>query len=151
MELDKLSIQNHSTIIDGLKQMDKVKRKLLMLFNDDKFINLLTIGDLQRALISGKDVQEKLEHISIGTKMVCSAADSTEYIKRKLKQIRAEYMPLLNDNGDVIDIVFWDDVFKEDIQQSIRLREYPVVLMAGGRGTRLKPITNVIPLAQALI
>ncbi len=60
-------------------------------------------------------------------------------------RIRAEFMPVLNDKGELVDVVFWEDLLdNKPIEEKSKIN-LPVVIMAGGKGTRLKPITNVIP------
>jgi NDP-sugar pyrophosphorylase family protein len=54
-------------------------------------------------------------------------------------------MPVLDDTATLLDVVFWEDVFKEKQVIGQKNLELPVVIMAGGKGTRLKPITNIIP------
>ena len=54
-------------------------------------------------------------------------------------------MPVLNADGEIVDVLFWHDVFTEKVEENRPKINLPVVIMAGGKGTRLKPITNVIP------
>ena len=54
-------------------------------------------------------------------------------------------MPILNENGDIVDVLFWTDVFLNTKHPPRELIDLPVVIMAGGKGTRMRPLTNVIP------
>ena len=140
-------IQTTATIIEALHQMDKVKLKMLLTFRDDKFVSILTIGDVQRAIIANPDVNVKVEHIlNPNTKTYCYVSQSLEEIKKMMLRIRCQLMPVLDDNGNLIRVYEWNELF--DIEHDANNREkieLPVVIMAGGKGTRLKPITNVIP------
>lgn len=54
-------------------------------------------------------------------------------------------MPVVNTRNEIVDIIFWEDLLdtaKLPPSEKIKL---PVVIMAGGQGSRLKPITNVLP------
>ncbi len=59
--------------------------------------------------------------------------------------MRAEVMPILDNDGELIDVWFWNDLFRVSEPEQRPKIDLPVVIMAGGKGTRLKPITNVIP------
>ena len=54
-------------------------------------------------------------------------------------------MPVLNSSGEIVDVLFWHDIFDIPVVDTRAKIDLPVVIMAGGKGTRLKPITNVIP------
>ena len=71
--------------------------------------------------------------------------ESEAVIREKMKAIRAEVMPILDEKGEILDIWFWDELFNEQEPDNRSKIDLPVVIMAGGRGTRLRPITNVIP------
>ena len=51
-KIKKISIDSTVNILFALKQMDKTRRRLLLVFNESKFIGLLSIGDIQRAIIA---------------------------------------------------------------------------------------------------
>ena len=143
--INHLIIQDNASLVEALKQMDKASCKLLMIYNGEQFVNLLTIGDIQRALISGKELSSLIDQIDIGEKLLATIHDDRDQVIRSLIAIRAEFMPILDDEAKVVDIVFWNDVSEESLRQSEALLNTPIVLMAGGLGTRLKPITNIIP------
>jgi ADP-glucose pyrophosphorylase len=71
--------------------------------------------------------------------------NSFNEIKALMLKWRAECMPVVDDKKKLVDIYFWEDVFGEKEHRIQSKLNIPVVIMAGGKGTRLKPLTNVIP------
>ena len=142
---DQLIIQENASLVEALQKMDAAACKLLMIYEEDTFINLLTIGDIQRAIISGKDLSISINQIDIGEKLIATTQDDRSEVIRTLLAIRAEFMPIMNQEGEIVDLIFWKDVTEESLRQSEELKDLSVVIMAGGLGTRLKPITNIIP------
>ena len=144
-KIKNLIIQSDTTILDAMKCMDKTKKKLLFVFEGEKFISILTIGDIQRAIIAGKTLNETVLNIPSGNKVYATPEESIESIRQKMAKLRTDYMPVINYQGVLVDVILWKDIVqseKEPVREQIDL---PVVIMAGGLGTRLRPITNVIP------
>ena len=133
------------TIIFALKQMDGHRTKLVFVFDGDKFESILTIGDIQRAIIRQANLSDPVSTILDRDKIYASSNDSLEFIKDVMFKELIDCMPVLNDAGEIVDVLFWHDVFTEAVADNRPKIKLPVVIMAGGKGTRLKPITNVIP------
>lgn len=133
------------TLIAALKKMDEVKTKRLFVYNGDKFDCILTMGDIQRAIIKNVELSHPISTILDRGKIYGKKGESFEKIKEVMFRENIDCMPILDDDGDIIDILFWTDVFQKEAIDIRKKIDLPVVIMAGGKGTRLKPITNVIP------
>lgn len=125
--------------------MDTQKVKTLFVFTEDHFEGIITLGDIQRAIINNIALKEPVSLVLDKNKVYGYQHESEECIKEKMRKMRAEVMPILNDNGELVDVWFWGDLFMKAEQEERPKIDLPVVIMAGGKGTRLKPITNVIP------
>lgn len=139
------SIQCTVTILQSLKKMDEVKVKMLFVFNNSQFLSILTIGDLQRAIIKGIDMNAVVTTILSTKKKFVTPSETIESVREKMLGLRSECMPVVDKDGNLVDVYFWNDIFKHSEADHRNKIDLPVVIMAGGKGTRLKPITNVIP------
>jgi len=146
-KIRELLISSQKTISDALKQMDQIKRKLLIVIENDKFKGLLSIGDIQRAIIKGIDLSESISSIMRSIISIARENDSIEEIKQQMLESMTEYMPIISDNNEIIRVLFWDDLFDGGHKIEKRKINLPVLLMAGGIGSRLRPLTNVFPKA----
>ena len=134
-----------ASLLDAMKTMDAQKVKTLFVFDDEHFEGLLTLGDIQRAIIKNIALTEPVSRILNKKKIYGYVAEGEDAIKEKIRRMRAEVMPILDEKGELVDVWFWCDLFmKTELVQREQI-QLPVVIMAGGKGTRLKPITNVIP------
>ena len=143
--IENLKIESDKSLTDALKQMDVVGKKLLMVFSRGQFIGLLSIGDLQRAIINNIDLITHVGEILREDIVVADEGERIESTKSKMLQIRAEFMPVVNDRREIVKVIFWEDLFGSPILPPKKQFHVPVVIMAGGLGSRLKPLTNVIP------
>ena len=133
------------TILQSLKKMDEVKVKMLFVFKGEQFLSILTIGDIQRAIIKGVNLNDLVTSILQINKKFVSPSESHEQVRQKMLSLRAECMPVVDANGNLVDVYLWNEMFKHSETEHREKINLPVVIMAGGKGTRLKPITNVIP------
>lgn len=145
--IKKRIVSAEETIIQTMKLMDEEYVKLLLVFEGDTFMGIITNGDLQRSIISNIPFDTPIRKIlKRDGKLFAYEGDDRTKIKEWMLSNRAELMPVINQKGDLVDVIFWEDILpdmpKSDNRPQINL---PVIIMAGGKGTRLKPITNVIP------
>jgi len=143
----KLAIANRvvssiTKIIDALKQMDEFDIKLLVVFSGEQFEGLLSLGDIQRAILDNVSLDLPVSNIMRTDCKVASREFSEQAIKELMLKERIECMPIV-DNGEIVDIYLWDDLFTN--VEKCKTLNVPVVIMAGGKGNRLKPLTNIIP------
>ncbi len=148
--MEQIIIESDATLLSGIKKMDEIKRKMLIVYHNNVFFSLLTIGDIQRAILKNVDITTATIYDEIKSKHIdiCSVGDAEEVIRQKMLSLRCEFMPILNINNELERVVFWEDYFDSeqiDSKTFSSLAEIPVVIMAGGKGQRLQPITNILP------
>ena len=144
--IEKIKIAAIESIIQALRKMDEVGHKMLLVFAQERFFSILTIGDIQRAIIRGVDLSSPVVSIlEVENKKYVSPLDDKEEVKQQMLAIRAEFMPVVDGHGDLVGLYQWSDFFGDQVADNRERIHLPVVIMAGGKGTRLKPLTNVIP------
>jgi dTDP-glucose pyrophosphorylase len=128
-----------------MKKMDEEKVKTLFVFDGDKFEGLLTIGDIQRAIIKGYTLAQPINLVLDKNKIYALDTEDKDVVTEKMRTLRAEVMPIIDVKGNLKDVWFWADLFSKPEVHYRDSIDLPVVIMAGGKGTRLQPLTHVIP------
>jgi dTDP-glucose pyrophosphorylase/CBS domain-containing protein len=139
-----ISILLNTSIQSALKKMDDTYARLLIVMKENIFFRLLSICDIQRAIINNHALDEPISNILRSKVNVASPQDDMAKIKAQMLQKRTEFMPIVDSENNLVDVIFWKDIFKEKerIEEKINL---PVIIMAGGKGTRMRPLTHIIP------
>ncbi|MFA6196768.1 MAG: nucleotidyltransferase family protein [Sulfurimonas sp.] len=138
--IDNILLKPTSTIKEALKVIEGGSKKIaLVVDNDKKLLGTLTDGDIRRALLNNLSLNDFVESIIFKTPVTCKENYNREEIlelslKNKLYQI-----PILDESGKLIDIIEVNELLKPKSKQN------RVVLMAGGFGTRLRPLTEHTP------
>jgi len=144
-KIESRSIISSESLLKALRQMDAQKVKMLFVFEDDSFVSILTIGDIQRAIVKNISLDTPIAQVVDRNKKFAHSGEPMDVIREKMLRLRAECMPILDEQGELADVIFWKDLFEKEETDLRPKIDLPVVVMAGGKGTRLKPITNVIP------
>lgn len=145
-ELKKFMGKVSMSIVDAMKLMDDNGAGILfMVDNSDGLIGSLTDGDIRRWLINTGELDarsENLIHMNPRFLRYSDSADPVEY----MIQNRIKALPILDCNDRIIDIVFnsYGTTDGKKIKKNA-LRNIPIVIMAGGKGTRLYPYTKILP------
>jgi len=146
-EIKKLSVETDQSILDAIKKMDELKKKLLLVTRDSPFPSLLRLGDIQTAILRAVALESPIADILRENIRVAHINDAFDEIKARMLRFRMEMLPALDDEGRLQKLYTWNEIFGETYRRYQGDLNAPVVVMAGGKGTRLKPITNIIPKA----
>lgn len=145
MKYSNRIISPTATLLEALKQMDKIDRKLLIVLKEEIFIGLLSAGDIQRAIIKNQPLDTLVKLVLRGDIRIAKPEDPVEKVKEMMKTFRMELCPVVNELGNIEKIYLWEDLFMKTELQEVGQFNLPVVIMAGGYGTRLRPLTHVLP------
>lgn len=145
--LSRYVVSETVSISKAYKKMLRNKRGIILVCdNNSKIIGLVSDGDFKRAFWSNIDQQNPIS--SIGKKKNFFFINS----KKKLKRINSlpanvNHVPVIK-NRELVDIIFDINEIKKI---KTKISSFSVVILAGGYGKRLKPITNSIPKALVRI
>ena len=135
-------IEKDITIREAIKVLDETARKIIFVLENDILIGTVTDGDVRRWILRSGDLNHTVNNIMNSNPITLNIRESHLARKvMKLKQIEA--VPIVNDSNNVIDIIFWNDE-KLSLKENKKIST-PVVIMAGGKGTRLYPYTKILP------
>ncbi len=139
-------IKHNESLLHALKKMDELDKKLLIVFDEKGgFQGLLSIGDIQRAIINNRSVDTEVKEVLRKNIRVAKPEDSFEEIKEMMLEFRMELNPVVDAQNKIIDVYFWEDIYGDELIKPREKFNLPVVVMAGGFGTRLRPLTHVLP------
>lgn len=145
-KIKKRSIRPNDSLLHALKQMDGLGVKSLLVTDDRAaFAGILSIGDIQRAIIRNESLQSHVDGILRPNPRVAAEDTPLEQIKEVMLKYRMEFMPVLDKSRNIVEVNFWEDLVVDKAKGPAKQFALPVVIMAGGLGTRLQPFTNVLP------
>ncbi|MGE5355206.1 MAG: nucleotidyltransferase family protein [Deltaproteobacteria bacterium] len=145
IKIKERTINKNDSILKALKKMDDIDKKMLLVFDGDTYMNIVSIGDIQRAILKKFPLETKVNDVLRQNTIYASSEDHFSSIRNKMHNYRIECMPVIDTNGNLADVIFWEDLFPTTTLNSKRHFDLPVVIMAGGKGSRLQPLTNVLP------
>jgi dTDP-glucose pyrophosphorylase len=149
--LNSLFISPQSTVKDAIQRLNETGRKILFITDGQgRLLGTLSDGDIRRGIIAGFVLTASVDTVMRKNfiSLLAETSDLSEAARRLMQQHMIEQVPVLNDRGVVIDVKLWIDYLGEDKPKTapnVKPRANPVVIMAGGKGTRLDPFTKILP------
>ncbi|MDO8982380.1 nucleotidyltransferase family protein [Cypionkella sp.] len=138
--LAALSVGTAASIHEAMAAIDRGARQIALVTDaDDRLVGTVTDGDIRRALLRGVALDApvtEVMHIEFAAARVDSGPSAARQmmLARKLHQL-----PIIDAEGRLVDLLHVDDL------TGLTRRETRVILMAGGLGTRLRPLTETVP------
>lgn len=143
----KFLISPGCSIKTAMKQLDLSHGKILFLIDErNKLIGSLSDGDIRRWILSGGDLESKVENACHLHPFSVTKGYDTELVKKEILDKKFSAVPILDFDGSILDILFWDEILEDSKwTPEIKVLDCDVLIMAGGQGSRLEPFTKILP------
>ena len=132
------TINKKASCLDALKKLDleKSNQTLFVLDDDERLIGTVTDGDIRRGLIKGLSIDNQIIQFSYPRFSFINSKINVAEIRR-LKKEGIKVLPKLNTSGQI------EKVY--DLAHMLSILPVHAIIMAGGRGERLRPLTDNTP------
>ena len=128
------------SLLDALAAIDKNSlQTAIVVDNDDRLLGVVTDGDIRRSLLRGTPLNSVISSVMNTNPKITNEGELRNVLLRRMKQYGIHFLPKINGDNRVKDIVFFSDITMRDIKKN------KVIIMAGGRGTRLGALTQNCP------
>tara|TARA_A200000159_G_scaffold109771_2_gene102743 strand:+ start:140078 stop:141145 length:1068 start_codon:yes stop_codon:yes gene_type:complete len=136
----KLLVEPGLSLVDAVKRLDEgAKRILIVVDKHDRLIGTVTDGDIRRALIRQTELTTSISEIMNTNPKSATHAWSRLRLLSFMERTDLLQLPIVDEKNKVVGVTFLYELLKKP-----RI-DNPVCLMAGGFGTRLKPLTDSCP------
>lgn len=141
MKIEDLIISGECTVLEAMSKLDETGRRIVFIAPGGKLQAVLTDSDVRKFILRGGDLKQPAS-VAANHTPKSLPVEKRSGAKYFLQQNSIDAVPLLNKQGTMVDIVFANDLDGVAAQKQLSI---PVVIMAGGLGTRLYPYTKILP------
>ena len=145
VDLTSILVSTDTPIVDALRVLDESAARILFVADDERvLVGVLTDGDVRRHILAGREMSSPVREAMNAHPVKVQQGYAEELVRSLLLEHGIECVPVVDDEGRVIDAVRWTDLFATPGAPR-QLVDVPVAIMAGGKGTRLEPFTRILP------
>jgi dTDP-glucose pyrophosphorylase len=140
IELKRITVKPSSTILETMEIIDKGAVQIAFVVDEDfRLLGTVTDGDIRRGLLRGIALHDSVDKVMNNNPFYVMNTESPSKVLSLSKRKKLNQIPIVDKNKRLIDVKFVDRLVGKSILTN------PVVLMVGGLGTRLKPLTDTTP------
>ena len=124
----------------AIEVLHKAGKRIALVVNDkNRLLGIITDGDIRRALLDRKEMDTNVQEIMSKSPLTASEKDSKKVILKLMKDHDILHVPIINSKGILVGLETITEVIEKPSFQN------PVMIMAGGFGKRLLPLTSNTP------
>ena len=130
----------NSTIRQAINILDQVAIKIVLVINDEyKLEGTISDGDIRRGLLRGLDLSSSIESIVYHNPLVVTSDIDSSTVRQLMLVNKIQQIPVVDNQNHVIGLHLWEEIIIPPLRSNL------MVIMAGGKGTRLLPHTENCP------
>lgn len=144
-DIKECLLQKSNTVKDAIEILEEKEVKSIFVIDENNVLEgIFTRGDLRQFILSGGNFDTKLSEAMNTSPMTFMSVEEAKLYSQNKRRV---VYPIVNNKRQLIDVLYntWDVIAEATENKS--LENIPVVIMAGGLGTRLYPLTKVLPKA----
>lgn len=131
-------VSEQNTLFETMQIIDKSSLQFAVVVSEEgNLLGTVTDGDIRRSILRGDTLDVKITKVMNPSPITGIVGQSRKKYYQLMQTKKLKQLPIVDKNNKIIDILFSDKVVSNN--------ENLVVLMVGGLGTRLRPLTNDIP------
>jgi dTDP-glucose pyrophosphorylase len=144
--ISDVCIRSGTSVLEALGVIDSGSAQIVLVLDDNlRLIGTLTDGDIRRGLLHGETLESPAERLmNRQFRFVRRGADQAQVMEMMRREVLRQ-IPVVDEQGRVVDLILL-----QELQQPAQLPN-AVVIMAGGKGTRLRPHTEHCPKPMLLV
>ncbi len=136
----KIKIFKDSTIKKALKVISEGDVKIAIVVDKkNRLVGTLSDGDIRRGFLKGLDINSSIKSIIKKKPIIAKINDNKEKLFKIALLKKIQQIPIVDRNHKFIGMHLWNELAK------VKEKTNKVIIMAGGRGMRLRPLTKNIP------
>lgn len=145
-DINQFLIRPNVSVREAMKQLDQSAEKILFVTDGKKILlGSLTDGDLRRWILAKGELDSPISELYNKSPLFESEGYNIDKVKQIVVDERLDCIPVIDSDRKVKELIFWQDVLGDNYYYHGNKLDIPVVIMAGGRGTRMAPFTNILP------
>ena len=134
------TLPENATIKDAIRTLDEVGLQIVLIVdNEKKLIGTLSDGDIRRGLLKGLQLDSPIETIIFLNPLVVPETLQRDLVLQLMTVNKIRQIPIVDEDGQILGIHLWDNLAQPTQRSNV------MVIMAGGRGTRMRPHTENFP------
>jgi dTDP-glucose pyrophosphorylase len=136
----KAILPSNATVGQVISNLDEVSVKIVMVVNEaGKFEGTISDGDIRRGLLKGLGLTSPISSVIHRSSIVVPPEMTRDMVKQLMAANKIHQIPTVDENRDVVGLHLWDEMATPPLRTNL------MVIMAGGKGTRLRPHTENCP------
>ena len=138
-------IQETASIVEAMQKIDLNAKGILFVVDEkEKLVGVITDGDIRRWLIKTGQLQATIKNV-MNKEPKAIYRKEINVAKEFMEKYAITALPIITTKHMISDIIFKEEKIGGSEKDDNVLEQVPVVVMAGGKGTRLYPYTKILP------
>ncbi len=145
-QLNDLTVTPDVSVRFALEVIDRSKRQIALVVDSaGKLVATVTDGDVRRGILNGIDLDGPVSQVMHTTPTTVTKGAPDAETRRLIRERKLHHVPVLDVDGRLVDLATVEDLF------GVTPKSTPVILMAGGLGKRLRPLTETVPKPMLMV